>query len=68
MTTSETKTEAKAEFEVAVMMAYYYSRRDRPGDWERSFVDDMHGKTRRPTLSLKQKSKLQDIYQRLGRK
>ena len=32
MTTSETKTEAKAEFEVGVMTAYCYSQRDRLND------------------------------------
>jgi hypothetical protein len=56
-------------FPSAVIMATYcHERRDWLNDWEREFIDDMHvgGKARRFTLSAKQKSKLQDIYQQLG--
>jgi hypothetical protein len=49
-----------------IMAAYCYQRRDQLNDWEREFIDGMHigGKTR--WLTLKRKSKLQDIYQQLG--
>jgi hypothetical protein len=62
MTTSEIKTEAKAEAEVAVMMAYCHSQQDRLGDWDRSFIDDMYG----TVADSKTKNKLQDLYRRLG--